>query len=80
MNFWGARCTIWKGTTPVGLGTELSTFKGNDRIALVLPSTDSHLIILYPTSVPENAFRHVYERERDKERTIMWHDVTPATL
>ncbi len=26
----------------IGLGTELCTFKGTDRIALVLQSTDSH--------------------------------------
>ncbi len=27
---------------PLGLGTELCTFKGTDQIASVLPSTDSH--------------------------------------
>ncbi len=26
----------------IGLGTELGTFKGTDRIASVLPSIDSH--------------------------------------
>ncbi len=42
----------------VGLGTELSTFKGTNRIMSVLQSTDSHEINRCQISVSENASGH----------------------
>ncbi len=55
----------------VGLGTELGTFKGTDRIASVLQSTDSHYLIRYQISVPEKAFGRIREREREAERETL---------
>ncbi len=40
LRWWGCQFAV-RGR-PVGLGTDLCTFKGTDRIASVLPSTDSH--------------------------------------
>ncbi len=54
----------------IGLGTEVGTFKGTYRIASVLPSTDSHEIIRYLISVPENAFGRI-QRETERE-PVTW--------
>ncbi len=52
----------------LGLGTDLGTFKGTDRIAIHIKSFGTW----------ERIWAHTWEREREKE--TLWHDVTPATM
>ncbi len=57
----------------VGLGTELGTSKGTDRVSIHIKSFGTKF--QYPRT-----HLGAYERERDKEGETLWHDVTPATL
>ncbi len=65
----------------LGLGTELGTFKGTDRIASELPSTDSQKITKFQY-LRTHLGTHMWERERvrESERERIWARIWERTF